>query len=101
MEERKEWRSLHIINRKTHFLGFRPLQWVIIACGLFLVGFFYWWLAGLLVPLLWRLGHKVAGENRRGNPDCILGWVVRASMARYFVDYQGIFSILQDNGSRP
>ena len=101
MEQRKEWRSLHLINRKVSFLGFRPLQWVIIACALFGVGFLFWWLALAAVPLLWHLGRATTRQQRRGHPDYLLEWVLRVGQKRYFVDHEGIFNLLgNDDGHR-
>ena len=99
MEERKEWKSLYMINKKIFFLGFKPLQWVTIANFLFLTGFFVWWLAVLTIIPLFLTGRKISRINAAGNPDLILGLVVWNSIHKYIIDTECIFDQLGSHGS--
>jgi hypothetical protein len=94
MEQRKQWKSLYMINKKVFFLGFSPAQWMMIACLLFMIGFFYWPLAvGLIIPV-YLLGRKVSRLNTAGNPDFIKGLIVWLSIKKYFIDSESLFTNL-------
>ena len=97
MEDRKEWKSLYMINKKIFFLGFKPIQWVMIACFLFLMGFFFWWLALILLIPLYLSGRRVSRSNDAGNPDFIKGLIVWNSFSKYFLDNENIFGKLEED----
>jgi len=94
MEERKEWRSLYQINKRIYFLGFKPMQLIILSCLLFVVGYFFWWVAILSFIPLYRVGQMLSRANSSGNPDMILSLFVWYGMKKYFVDGNNIFEKL-------
>tara|TARA_Y100001949_G_scaffold150648_1_gene135952 strand:- start:268 stop:570 length:303 start_codon:yes stop_codon:yes gene_type:complete len=94
MEERKEWRTLYIINKPVHFLGFRPVQWLYISCIVFLIGYAVWWLLLILIPVVYSIGRKLNKEHTSGNPGYISSLIVRRSMPKYFEDRVGFFDQL-------
>tara|TARA_Y100001972_G_scaffold93178_1_gene114222 strand:- start:929 stop:1231 length:303 start_codon:yes stop_codon:yes gene_type:complete len=91
MEERKEWRTLYMINKPVVFLGFLPMQWLFISCILFLIGYAVWWLAIMLIPIVYLIGRRLSKEHSNGNPGYISSLIVRRSMPKYFEDRTGLF----------
>lgn len=94
MEARKEWRTLYMINKPVHFLGFRPMHWLYISCILFLIGYAAWWAALLLIPLVFVMGRHLGREHSKGNPGYITSLIVRRYMHKYFEDRVGLFDQL-------
>ena len=87
-----------MINKKIFFLGFKPVQWVIIASFLFLLGFFIWWLAILMIIPIYITGRNISRANAAGNPDLVMGLIVWHSFKKYFIDSAGIFNKLNCDG---
>lgn len=100
MEDRKEWRTLYMINKPVYFLGFRPVQWLYISCILFGIGYAMWWLLLILIPVIYSIGRKLAKEYTNGNPGYISSLIVRRSMPKYFEDQAGLFDQLIIHESR-
>ncbi len=82
-------------------LGFKPVQWILAACLLFITGFFLWWFAMLLLIPFYHFGMKVSRTNEAGNPDYIKGLIVWNSFHKYFLDKDKLFKkldhIVQNN----
>jgi len=83
-----------MINKKIFFLGFKPVQWVMMACLLFVLGFFFWWLAILLLVPIYLGGREISRSNHAGNPDFILSLIVWNSIGKYFLDQDTLFKKL-------
>ena len=92
--ERKEWKTLYLINKPTFFLGFRPVQWMGICCILFVTGWFALWLVLLMLYPVYMAGKRISRLQSAGHPDPVASQIVWWSMRKYFIDEEGFFDQL-------
>ena len=83
-----------MINKRIYLLGFKPVQWIMVACLLFIVGFLLWWIALILLIPIYHFGMKVSRANYAGNPDLIKSLIVWNSFHKYFLDQDNLFEKL-------
>ena len=94
--ERKEWKSLYLINKSTYFIGFKPVQWVGICSLLFIIGWFAWWVAMLILIPVYMTGKRIARMQSAGHPDPVSSEIIWFSMKKYFIDEHGFFDRLEE-----
>lgn len=114
VQERKEWKTLHQINRPVFVAGLKPFQWVI--AFIFCVSILFAVVMGsssfkyvlLILPYPLYLGiKKLSKENDAGHPDYLSSVFVWVQITSYgffknphFVDSTNVFTKLKKKSER-